>query len=45
MPPESVIEARERKHFLELADHLASTLDPKEQSRLKKKLARMTFGD
>ncbi|MFY9822480.1 MAG: hypothetical protein WAM82_13935 [Thermoanaerobaculia bacterium] len=44
---ESGIEAREqeRKHFLELADRLASSSDPEEQSRLKKELARMTFGD
>jgi hypothetical protein len=44
---ESGIEAREqeRKRFLDLADRLASTPDPEEQSRLKKELARMTFGD
>jgi predicted DNA-binding protein len=44
---ESGIEAREqeRKRFLEMADRLASTSDPEEQSRLKKELARMTFGD
>jgi len=44
---ESGIEAREqeKKHFLELADRLAKTPDPEEQSRLKKELARMTFGD
>jgi predicted DNA-binding protein len=44
---ESGIEAREqeRKHFLELADRLASTHDPEEQSRLKEELARMTFGE
>jgi hypothetical protein len=44
---ESGIEAREqeRKRFLEMADRLASTSDPEEQSRLKEELARMTFGD
>jgi predicted DNA-binding protein len=44
---EAGIEAREqeRKHFLEMADRLASTSDPEEQSRLKEELARMTFGD
>jgi hypothetical protein len=47
MQPESGIEAREqeRKRFVELADRLASTLDPEEQSRLKEELARMTFGE
>jgi hypothetical protein len=44
---ESGIEAgeQEKKRFLDLADRLASTSDPEEQSRLKKELARMTFGD
>lgn len=43
---ESGLEAREqeRKRFLELADRLADTRDPEEQSRLKEELARMTFG-
>jgi hypothetical protein len=47
MPPEAGIEARkrERKRFFELADRLASTLGPEEQSRLKEELARMTFGE
>jgi len=44
---ESGLEAREqeRNRFLELADRLASTHDPEEQSRLKQELARMTFGE
>lgn len=44
---ESGLEARERerKHFFELADRLAQTSDPEEQSHLKEELARMTFGD
>lgn len=44
---ESGLEARERerKHFLDLADLLARTQDPEEQSRLKEELARMTFGE
>ena len=44
---ESGLEARdqEKKRFLELADSLASSRDPKEQSRLKEELARMTFGE
>jgi hypothetical protein len=36
--------AEERKRFFELADRLAQTSDPEEQSRLKEELARMTFG-
>ena len=41
------LEAREqeRERFLELADHLTSARDPKEQSRLKEELARRTFGE
>jgi len=44
---ESGLEAREkeRTRFLELADRLAGARDPEEQSRLKEKLARMTFGE
>lgn len=44
---ESGLEAREqeRKRFLDLADRLARSRDPEEQSRLKEELARMTFGD
>jgi hypothetical protein len=38
-----VHESRER--FLELADRLARAGSPEEQSRLKKELARMTFGE
>jgi len=36
---------REKRTFFELADRLAHTSDPSEQSRLKEELARMTFGD
>jgi hypothetical protein len=41
------LEAREqeRRRFFELADRLAQTRDPEEQSRLKEELARMTFGE
>jgi predicted DNA-binding protein len=44
---ETGLEAREqeKKRFLALADRLASTRDPEEQSRLKEELARMTFGE
>ena len=44
---ESGIEARqqERKRFIELADRLACSRDAEEQSRLKEKLAVMTFGE
>jgi hypothetical protein len=38
------VREQERRRFLELADHLALARDPKEQSRLKEELARMTFG-
>ena len=38
-------QASARKYLFELADRLASTRDPEEQSRLKEELARMTFGD
>ena len=36
--------AEERKRFEELADRLARSRDPEEQSRLKEELARITFG-
>ena len=44
---ESGLEARakERQRFFELADRLARSGDPEEQSSLKEELARMTFGD
>jgi predicted DNA-binding protein len=44
---ESGLEAREkeRKRFFELADRLAHSTDPAEQSSLKEELARMTFGE
>jgi predicted DNA-binding protein len=44
---ETGLEAREqeKKRFFTLADRLASTRDPEEQSRLKEELARMTFGE
>lgn len=44
---ESGLDAREREkeRFLELADRLAGSRDPRERKRLKEELARMTFGD
>jgi metal-responsive CopG/Arc/MetJ family transcriptional regulator len=44
---ETGLEARERekKEFFELADRLVNSADEYEQSRLKKELARRTFGD
>jgi hypothetical protein len=42
--PELERREQEKKHFLELADHLTRARDPEEQSRLKEELARMTFG-
>jgi metal-responsive CopG/Arc/MetJ family transcriptional regulator len=44
---ESGLEARERekKEFFELADRLVNSSDATEQARLKKELARRTFGD
>ena len=44
---ESGIEAQqqERKRFIELADRLARSRDPEEQTRLKEELAVMTFGE
>ena len=44
---ETGLEARERekKEFFELADRLVHSSDEYEQARLKKELARRTFGD
>ena len=44
---ESGLEAREREKrtFFELADKLAQSSDTAEQKRLKKELARMTYGE
>ena len=44
---ESGLESRERekRQFFELADRLASSSDPTEQKRLKKDLARLTYGE
>jgi predicted DNA-binding protein len=44
---EAGLEAREREkeRFFDLADRLGRTSDPTEGSRLKKELARMTFGE
>ena len=44
---ESGLEARERekKEFYELADRLVNSSDEYEQARLKKELARRTFGE
>jgi predicted transcriptional regulator len=44
---ESGVAAREheKKRFFGLADRLALTRDPEEQSRIKEELARMTFGE
>ncbi|HEX6898316.1 MAG TPA: hypothetical protein VF789_01325 [Thermoanaerobaculia bacterium] len=44
---ESGLEARERERqrFFDLADQLAKSEEPEEQSRLKEELARMTFGE
>ena len=36
---------REKEHFLELVERLAQTKDPVEVTRLKKELARLTFGE
>jgi metal-responsive CopG/Arc/MetJ family transcriptional regulator len=36
---------REKRYFFELADRLAESTDPAEQKRLKKDLARLTYGD
>jgi len=47
MATETGLEAREqeKQRLFNLADRLASTRDPEEQSRLKEELARMTFGE
>ena len=44
---ESGLESRERekREFFELADRLAASDDPAEQKRLKKDLARLTYGE
>jgi predicted DNA-binding protein len=44
---EAGLDAREqeKKTFFELADRLASSTDPSEQKRLKRELARMTYGE
>jgi metal-responsive CopG/Arc/MetJ family transcriptional regulator len=44
---ESGLDARERekREFFELADRLAQSSDSAEQKRLKKELARMTYGE
>jgi metal-responsive CopG/Arc/MetJ family transcriptional regulator len=44
---ESGLEARERekREFFELADRLAQSSDSAEQKRLKRELARMTYGE
>ena len=44
---ETGLEARERekKEFFELADRLVNSADEYEQARLKKELARRTFGE
>ncbi|MDQ6893734.1 MAG: hypothetical protein M3167_13755 [Acidobacteriota bacterium] len=36
---------REKKAFYDLADRLADASDPTEQKRIKKELARMTYGE
>jgi predicted DNA-binding protein len=36
---------REKKTFFELADRLATSTDPSEQNRLKRELARLTYGE
>jgi predicted DNA-binding protein len=44
---EAGLEAQEheKKRFFDLADRLARSSDAKEQQRLKKELARLTFGE
>jgi predicted DNA-binding protein len=44
---ESGLDAREaeKQHFLALADRLASTEDERERERIKKELAKLTFGE
>jgi hypothetical protein len=43
---ESGLEAQEQEHrrFLDLADRLTRSDDPRERERIKEELARMTFG-
>jgi len=36
---------REKEHFLELTERLARASDKKEQARIKRELARRTFGE
>lgn len=38
------VQEEAKRRFLELADRLANSTDPEEQSRLKKELARIAFG-
>jgi hypothetical protein len=35
----------ERRRFFDLADRLSASTDPDEQKRIKKELARLTFGE
>jgi len=44
---EAGLEAREaeKRRFMDLADRLARSKDPAEQGRIKKELARLTFGE
>jgi predicted DNA-binding protein len=44
---EAGLDAREqeKKTFFELADRLTTSSDPSEQRRLKRELARMTYGE
>ena len=44
---EAGLEARrqEKKRFLDLAERLARSRDPKEKKRLKEELARISFGE
>jgi metal-responsive CopG/Arc/MetJ family transcriptional regulator len=44
---ETGIDSREteRRRFFELADDLTASTDPDEQKRIKKELARLTFGE
>jgi hypothetical protein len=35
----------EKRRFMELAELLSTSKDPKERQRLKEELARMTFGE
>ena len=44
---ETGIESKEaeKNRFFELADQLSASSDPEERKRIKKQLARMTFGE